>query len=109
MSQPFFGCLTNRIAQERHFTQKNKKHVRAYKYNQQLQYYQQQIYHQNQLPLYQKCSRFPIIPQLDSFILCTYSIVSNEIYMLRKKKKHITDVILLNRVLLYSVICGLWR
>lgn len=27
----------------------------------------------------------------------------------RKKKKHITDVILLNRVLLYSVICGLWR
>lgn len=27
----------------------------------------------------------------------------------KKKKKHITDVILLNRVLLYSVICGLWR
>lgn len=27
----------------------------------------------------------------------------------KKKKRHITDVILLNRVLLYSVICGLWR
>lgn len=25
-----------------------------------------------------------------------------------EKKEHITDVILLNRVLLYSVICGLW-
>lgn len=48
-----------------------------------------------------------IIPQLDSFILlCTYSIVGNEI--LHVKKKHITDVILLNRVLMYSVICGLW-
>lgn len=57
---------------------------------------------------YPKCSRVPIIPLLDPFIICTYSIVGNKIYMLRKKK-HINDVILLNRVLMYSVICGQWR
>lgn len=122
MSQPFFGCLTNRIAQERHFTQRGNKKTKEKNTcalsntTNNCSQYQQQVYRQNQLSLCQKCSRFPIIPQPDSFILCTYSIVSNEIYMLRrwrrrrrKKKKHITDVILLNRVLLYSVICGLWR
>lgn len=34
MSQPFFGCLTNRIAQEQHFAKRKKKtvsHVCAYK------------------------------------------------------------------------------
>lgn len=97
--QPYSTGATLHKKQYHVYALAKRNHNSSYNSNKKLQ--------PSQHPQYQKCSRFPIIPQLDSFILCTYSIVGNKIYMLKKKAYHWCYST--EQGLLYSVICGLWR
>lgn len=106
MSPAFFGCLTNRIAQEQHFT-KSSNHMYALNLT------------AATAVISTTNTSTESAPAISEVLQSSYHSTAGFIYImyifycrqqdLHVKKKHITDVILLNRVLLYSVICGLWR
>lgn len=97
----FFGCLTNRIAQEQH---KKQYHMYALTKTAVISATVDRIRTHN----IRSAPEFLLYHSTAGFIYIMYILYCRQ-QDLHVKKKHITDVILLNRVLLYSVICGLWR